>query len=119
MKPNLLNFDGRICLVTGAAGGGIGTTVTRMLAEAGATVLAVSRSDANLDKNIKPLVAQGLTILPVKADVSNDDGIAAVMAAVRGTRGTLHGLVNVAGGAAPATWIGARCSIKTSRPCSS
>lgn len=32
----LLNLDGRIVVVSGAGGGGIGTTVTRMAAEAGA-----------------------------------------------------------------------------------
>ena len=35
MKPNLLNLDGRIIVVSGAAGGGIGTAVTRLLARAG------------------------------------------------------------------------------------
>ena len=45
MEQNLLKFDGRIVVVTGAAGGGIGTSVTRMLAEAGANT--VIKSDDN------------------------------------------------------------------------
>ncbi|MDP9141408.1 MAG: SDR family oxidoreductase [Pseudomonadota bacterium] len=100
-----LNFDGRIIVVSGAAGGGIGTTVTRMLAEAGATVIGVSRSQANIDRHLGPLVAQGLSVVPVAADAETDEGIARTMAAVRASKGTLHGLVNVAGGAAPATWM--------------
>lgn len=102
---NLLNLDGRIVIVSGAGGGGIGTTVTRMVAEAGATVVAVSRSKENLDEHVAPLGADGLSVVPVAADASTDEGIAAVLECVRGTDGDLYGLVNVAGGAEPATWM--------------
>jgi NAD(P)-dependent dehydrogenase (short-subunit alcohol dehydrogenase family) len=104
-EQSLLNLDGRIVVVAGAAGGGIGTTVTQMVARAGATVIAVSRSQANLDRHIGPLVAQGLRVVPVAADVSTDEGVATTIEQVRRTKGALHGLVNVAGGAAPATWM--------------
>src|SRR5689334_5679693 len=103
--PNLLNLAGRIVVVSGAAGGGIGTTVTRMVAEAGATVVAVSRSKDNLERHIAPLVAKGLSIVPLAADASTDEGVAATLDTVRRTKGQLHGLVNVAGGAAPGTWM--------------
>ena len=105
MEHNPLKFDGRIVVVTGAAGGGIGTSLTRMLAEAGATVVAVSRSQEKIAKNIAPLVARGLSILPVVADVSTDEGVAATLEQVRRTQGTLYGLANVAGGAAGSTWM--------------
>ena len=102
---DLLRLDGRIVVVSGAGGGGIGTTVTAMAAEAGATVIAVSRSKENLDEHVTPLAQRGLAVIPVAADASTDDGIAAVMDQVRRTDGDLYGLVNVAGGAAPATWM--------------
>jgi NAD(P)-dependent dehydrogenase (short-subunit alcohol dehydrogenase family) len=102
---NLLSLDGRIVVVSGAAGGGIGTTVTCMVARAGATVIAVSRSRDNLDRHIGPLVEQGLSIVPVVADASTDEGVAVTLAQVRRTEGDLYGLVNVAGGAAPSTWM--------------
>lgn len=105
MDHNLLKLDGRIVVVSGAAGGGIGTTLTRMLAEAGATVIGVSRSQANLDRHLQPLVDQGLPVIPVAADAGTDEGIAAAMAAARRAKGTLYGLVNVAGNAPPATWM--------------
>ncbi|HEX2213441.1 MAG TPA: SDR family oxidoreductase [Mycobacterium sp.] len=101
----LLSLDGRIVVVSGAGGGGIGTTVTRMAAEAGATVVAVSRSKENLDDHVAPLAERGLSVVPVAADASTDDGIAAVMDQVRRTGGELYGLVNIAGGAAPTTWM--------------
>ena len=102
---DLLRLDGRIVVVSGAGGGGIGTTVTRMAAQAGATVVAVSRSKENLDEHVTPLAQQGLSVVPVAADASTDDGIAAVIAQVRRTDGNLYGLVNVAGGAEPSTWM--------------
>jgi NAD(P)-dependent dehydrogenase (short-subunit alcohol dehydrogenase family) len=102
---DLLRLDGRIVVVSGAGGGGIGTTITRMAAEAGATVVAVSRSKENLDEHIAPMAANGRSVVPVSADASTDDGVAAVLDQVRRTEGNLYGLVNIAGGAAPATWM--------------
>jgi NAD(P)-dependent dehydrogenase (short-subunit alcohol dehydrogenase family) len=102
---DLLRLDGRIVVVSGAGGGGIGTTVTRLAARAGATVVAVSRSKENLDEHVTPLAQQGLSVVPVTADASTDDGIAAVVDQVNRTDGKLYGLVNVAGGAEPATWM--------------
>lgn len=92
-------------VIAGAAGGGIGTSVTRLVAQAGATVVAVSRGQDNLDLHLDPLIAEGLPVVPVAADIATDDGIGATMDAVRRTDGELHGLVNVVGGADPPTWM--------------
>lgn len=95
---------GRIVVVAGAGGGGLGTTVTRLAAEAGATVVGVSRRRENLEQHLGPLIAEGLDIIPVAADVETEAGVAAVMATVRTTPGDLYGLVTVVGGGTPATW---------------
>ncbi|MEV0672556.1 SDR family oxidoreductase [Mycobacterium sp. NPDC050441] len=100
-----LSLDGRVVVVSGAGGGGIGTTVTRMAAEAGATVVAVSRSQDNLDTHVAPLADKGLSVVTVAADASTDEGIARVLDVARRADGKLYGLVNVAGGAAPSTWM--------------
>lgn len=105
MTQKLINFDGRTVIVTGAAGGGIGTATTRMLAQAGATVIAVSRSEEKIEKNLAPLVAEGHSVVPVNADISTDDGVAAAMEAALAAKGTLYGLANIAGGAAAETWM--------------
>lgn len=105
MTDDLLSLAGRVVVIAGAAGGGIGTTVTRLVAQAGATVVAVSRGQDNLDLHLDPLIAEGLPMVPVAADIATDDGIGATMDAVRRTDGELHGLVNVAGGADPSTWM--------------
>jgi NAD(P)-dependent dehydrogenase (short-subunit alcohol dehydrogenase family) len=65
----------------------------------------VSRSKDNLDEHVTPLGQQGLSVIPIAADASTDDGIAAVIDQVRRTDGNLYGLVNVAGGADPSTWM--------------
>lgn len=105
MSQDLLDLAGRVVVVAGAAGGGIGTTVTRTVAEAGATVVAVSRGRDNLDRHIGPLIDEGLKVVPVAADVSTDDGVAAALQAAKEADGDLYGLVNVAGGADPSTWM--------------
>lgn len=102
---DLIDLSGRIVVVSGAGGGGIGTAVTALTARAGATVIAVSRRQDNLDEHVAPLVEQGLDVIPVAADASTDDGVATVLDRVRSTNGRLYGLVNVAGGAGPATWM--------------
>jgi 3-oxoacyl-[acyl-carrier protein] reductase len=108
-SQDLLGLQGRMVIVSGAAGGGIGTTVAEMVAGAGASVIAVSRSKEKLDQYIGPLVDRGLSIVPVSADASTDEGIEtaldAARAVSRSTGAQLYGLVNVAGGAAPATWM--------------
>ncbi|MEY4509989.1 MAG: 3-oxoacyl-ACP reductase [Pseudomonadota bacterium] len=105
MEQNALNLAGRIVIVAGAAGGGIGTTVTHMVARRGATVIAVSRSQANLDTHITPLVQEGLSVIPVAADVSTDEGVTKALEQAKRAKGQLYGLVNVAGGAVPSTWM--------------
>ncbi|MBV8788742.1 MAG: SDR family oxidoreductase, partial [Mycobacterium sp.] len=54
---------------------------------------------------VAPLAQQGLSVVPVAADASTDEGIAAVIEQARRAEGRLYGLVNVAGGAAPSTWM--------------
>jgi NAD(P)-dependent dehydrogenase (short-subunit alcohol dehydrogenase family) len=104
-REDFLGLRGRIVVVSGAGGGGIGTTVTAMAARAGATVIAVSRSKENLDEHVAPLAQEGLAVVPVAADASTDEGIAAIIDRARRADGSLYGLVNVAGGAEPSTWM--------------
>lgn len=104
MEQNLLQLNDRIVVVAGAGGGGLGTAVTRMAARAGATVIGVSRRQTNLDQHLGPLIAEGLAIIPVAADLETAEGVATVMERVRNTPGNLHGLVSVIGGGAPPTW---------------
>jgi NAD(P)-dependent dehydrogenase (short-subunit alcohol dehydrogenase family) len=100
-----LGLAGRTVIVSGAAGGGIGTSVMGLVARAGATVVAVSRSAENLDKHTAPLLAEGLSVVPVPADASTEEGVATVLERASALDDELYGLVNVAGGAATDTWM--------------
>lgn len=127
MNQNQQPLSGQIIVVAGAGGGGLGTTVTRQAAEAGATVIGVSRRQDNLDEHLGPMVSEGLSVVPVAADIETDDGVATVMERVRSTDGELYGLVTVVGGdrrpvggqqpACPGM-AGTSCSLPTSAQCS-
>ena len=104
MEHDFLGLAGRVIIVSGAGGGGIGTSVTSMVARAGATVIAVSRSPENLEKHVTPLADDGLAVVPVAADAATDAGIASVLEQAL-QHGDLYGLVNIVGGAAPSTWM--------------
>lgn len=104
MSSDLLDLNNRIVVVAGAGGGGLGTTVSRMAAEAGATVIGVSRRQENLDEHLGPLLEQGLSVIPVAADLETEAGVNQVMDRVRSAPGVLYGLVSVIGGGPPATW---------------
>ncbi len=104
MLEDSLKLDGRIVVVAGATGGGLGTTVSRLAAEQGATVIAAGRSQDKIDEDLAPLIAEGLAIVPVLADVESDEGIASIMDAARSAEGELYGLVCMVGGGPAHTW---------------
>ncbi|MFI1383344.1 SDR family NAD(P)-dependent oxidoreductase [Embleya sp. NPDC020886] len=110
MIAERIRLAGRTVIVSGAGGGGIGTTCARGLLEAGATVLGVDR-DAERLAAIEAELAEtaGLggspgTLLTVCADVSTAEGVAAVVERAAAAPGELYGLVNVVGGSLLPHW---------------
>jgi NAD(P)-dependent dehydrogenase (short-subunit alcohol dehydrogenase family) len=65
----MLQLDGTVAIVTGA-GRGIGREITRVLAELGASVVAASRTAAELDQLAAELAAQGRRVVARPCDVS-------------------------------------------------
>ena len=112
MNKQLLDLSERVVIVAGAGGGGLGTRLTGMLADAGATVIGVSRGEDNLRQHLGPLIDSGLAVIPLAADVETETGVERVMQCARDTVGNLHGLVSVVGGGPPSTWAP---STRTSR----
>jgi 3-oxoacyl-[acyl-carrier protein] reductase len=98
-----LTLDGRVVMVAGAGGGGIGTAVCGALASAGASILALDiRAEA------MPMLEEALADTPgmhryVVADVRQPGPVEAALENVD-ELGTLHGLVHVAGGMWPQQW---------------
>jgi Tropinone reductase 1 len=83
-------LHGRTALVTGGSRG-IGRAIARELAQLGASVMLVARSQDSLDEAIRELGVTGIA-----ADVTDAAGRARIAAAVR-ERGSLHVLVHNAG----------------------
>lgn len=81
-------------VVTGAAGG-IGTAICHRLGLDGHTVIAVDLVSRLADV-VGTLEAEGITVVPVQADLTTAEGIEAVVAAVAVT-GPLRLIVNNAG----------------------
>ena len=77
--PDRIRLDGRVAVVTGAAGV-IGTATLRLLAERGARIVAVDRKAQELAAAIADLPASA-EALAVAADVRDEDEVAAYVRA--------------------------------------
>jgi 3-oxoacyl-[acyl-carrier protein] reductase len=89
-------LDGRVAVVTGAAGG-IGAAITRRFVAEGARVVLVGRNVAALEAlaaSIDPECAQTMVL---GCDVGAPDQVAAAVAKVESERGDIDVLVNNAG----------------------
>lgn len=104
MEQPKVDLSGRVVVVSGAGGGGIGSAITRWVAGAGATVIAVDVKAERLLPQVESWQAEGLAVTAVLADVLAEEGIATVIEAARRAAGSLYGLVTVVGGGPPPTW---------------
>jgi NAD(P)-dependent dehydrogenase (short-subunit alcohol dehydrogenase family) len=101
-------LEGRIALVTGASRG-IGRAAAIALAEAGAHVVAVARTQGgleDLDDEIKTRTGQGATLVPV--DITEGDGLDQLGYAIHKRFGRLDILVHAAailGGISPVSHV--------------
>jgi NAD(P)-dependent dehydrogenase (short-subunit alcohol dehydrogenase family) len=99
-----IRLDGRVAVVTGAAGH-IGSATLRLLAERGARIVAVDRREQDLKTAIRELPASAQA-LAIAADVSDEDEVAGyVRAAVAQFGGidVFHNNAGVEGDVAPIT----------------
>jgi len=90
-----IRLDGRIAVVTGAAGV-IGSATIRLLAERGAKIVAVDRKQADLEAVIKGLPASAEAVA-VTADVTEEDGVKDYVRAAIDQFGTVDVFYNNAG----------------------
>src|SRR6516225_203402 len=93
-----MDLRGRVALVTGGAGG-IGRSVTKAFADAGAAGVAVNyrKSGKEAEALVADIERGGVKALAVQADVQSDDQVRAMMARIRSHFGRLDVLVNNAG----------------------
>jgi NAD(P)-dependent dehydrogenase (short-subunit alcohol dehydrogenase family) len=93
--PDRIRLDGKIAVVTGAAGV-IGTATMRLLAERGARIVAVDRKEPDLRAAIKDLPASAQA-LAITADVTGEDEVAEYVRAAVARFGTIDVFCNNAG----------------------
>jgi NAD(P)-dependent dehydrogenase (short-subunit alcohol dehydrogenase family) len=93
--PDRIRLDGKVAVVTGAAGV-IGTATIRLLAERGARIVAVDRREAELKAAIGDLPASA-EALAVTADVTQEDEVANYVRAATEKFGTIDVFYNNAG----------------------
>ena len=100
-------LDGRALGVTGA-GGHLGTAMTLSLAHAGATVLALGRTQSSLDRVATMAHEQGATgsVLPFVASIDDADAMARALDHLQEAAGPLRGWVNNAYSGGAATLLG-------------
>jgi NAD(P)-dependent dehydrogenase (short-subunit alcohol dehydrogenase family) len=92
-----LSFDGKRCLVTGAASG-IGRATAIALAQRGARLVLTDVDAVGLERTGADIRARGGTVLHAAAfDISDGDRVAAFADEVHAEHGTLDVVMNVAG----------------------
>jgi len=78
MIPKEFGVEGKTAIVTGA-GGGIGTAIATVLAEAGADVAVLDIALAKAEETAHAIEKLGRKALPLKVDVSSDEQVRATV----------------------------------------
>jgi NAD(P)-dependent dehydrogenase (short-subunit alcohol dehydrogenase family) len=96
MIPKEFGVEGKTAIVTGA-GGGIGTAIATVLAEAGADVAVLDIALAKAEETAHAIEKLGRRALPLKVDVSSDEQVHATVEKVVSHFGTVDILCSNAG----------------------
>jgi len=94
--PHVITLEGKVALVTGGSQG-IGDTISRRLAAAGATVLVASRSEEKAATVAAAIVEAGGAAEPMRLDVADPASVAEAFRGIVERHGKLDVLVNNAG----------------------
>ncbi|WP_127784379.1 SDR family oxidoreductase [Rhodococcus sp. X156] len=97
-------MDGRVALLSGA-GRGIGARSALALAEAGADVVLLSRTQSQLDGVAEQVRALGRRALPLATDAADPDAVAAAVERAVTDLGRLDVVVSVTGGSTPKPFL--------------
>ena len=93
-------FKDRNIIVTGG-GSGIGRCTAHELASLGAHVVLVGRKQEKLDSVLAEINEDGGSTSAIACDIRDEEAVRAAVTSIVKDRGTIHGLVNNAGGQFP------------------
>jgi gluconate 5-dehydrogenase len=96
LSTSLFDLTGRVALVTGS-GQGIGLSLARGLASAGATIVLNDIVPDRLDKAVAGCRAEGIDVHGSSFDVTDPEAVTAAVARIEETVGPIEILVNNAG----------------------
>jgi len=74
----MLDLNNKTAIVSGGSKG-IGKAIAMKLAQAGANVVICSRKKENLDSAVNEAVSNGLTLIPIECNTSNNESIQSVV----------------------------------------
>ncbi len=96
MDQKMFSLEGKVALVTGGAYG-IGFAIAEALAGAGAKIAFNCRSQENLDRAMEDYQAKGIEAHGYICDVTHEEDVNALVAAIERDLGVIDILVNNAG----------------------
>jgi NAD(P)-dependent dehydrogenase (short-subunit alcohol dehydrogenase family) len=93
-----IDLGGKTALVCGAGGGGLGSAVSRILAEAGANLIAVDQTEAQVAETKVEVERLGVSCQTIVADLMDPAQAAGLVDRALALAGPIDIVVNVAGG---------------------
>jgi NAD(P)-dependent dehydrogenase (short-subunit alcohol dehydrogenase family) len=99
-----LDLSGKVALVCGAGGGGLGSAVSRILAGAGASLVAVDQNEELVAATKAEAEGLGVTCATIAANLMDADVAAALVGKALAKAGRIDIVVNVAGGTRFSQW---------------
>ncbi len=93
---DIFQLDGKVAVVTGS-GKGIGKAMALGLADAGADLVIVARTNADIEQTVADIEAKGRRAIGISTDVKNKDDIQKMVEETLSKLGKIDILVNNAG----------------------